>query len=104
MSTGLPLDILKTPKPQSIGIWDRIEMLFDALGMMRGTFAIVKRFAFGFGIGTIIMWSWQPSFAFYRGLARPWKALGDNGDIPATWTPWWLVLPVPLVALFGLFI
>jgi hypothetical protein len=101
---GLPSDILKTQTQGPPGIWDRVEMFFDALGMMRGRFAIVKRSILGFGLGTLIMWYWQPSFAFYRGIPRPWKAFGDNGDVPATWVPWWLALPVPLVLLFGLFI
>jgi hypothetical protein len=69
--------------------YDSLELIFDGLGLMRGTFAPLKRFLFGFGVTTIgVLWI-KPGYAFYRGSFRPYKLLGDTQDAPATWTPWW---------------
>lgn len=89
------------PPPQSF--IDRIETVMDALGLMRGRYAIFKRALFGAAIFSIAMVIIKPSFAFYRGMARPWKALDDGSDLPATWVPWWSGSLFG-AALFGLFI
>lgn len=79
------------------GFYDYLEKSFDFLGLMRGDWAILKRFIFGAGIATIaIMWV-QPNFAFVGGQFRPWKALSDSEDVPSTWFPWWMA-----VSLIGL--
>lgn len=77
--------------PKTASWYDSLEMIFDGLGLMRGDWAILKRFLFGAGIGTIIVMWVQPHFAFARGQFRPWKVLGDKEDVPATWMPWWAI-------------
>lgn len=78
------------PKPLALGIYDRFEQILDAFGLMRGSWAPVKRFTFGFGIATIFVMWLKPRYAFYRGVLRSWKPLGDNSEAPSTWTPWWV--------------
>jgi len=100
--SGMPAKGAAQVAAPSWGIYDSVESFFDMLGLMRGNWAIVKRFAFGASIGAIVMLWLQPRFSFYRGQFRPWKALGDRGDVPATWVPFWSIVLVSglLPALF----
>ena len=72
------------------GIYDRIEMFFDALGLMRGTFAPMKRFVFGGGLALIIMMAYKPSYAFSRGAIRPHVWTAGDSPVPSTWIPLWV--------------
>lgn len=86
------------PTGMVTSVYDRIEMLFDALGLMRGTFAPMKRFVFGGGIALIIMMAYQPKYAFSRGQIRPHVWMAGDSPVPSTWIPFWV--PPLLTGLF----
>ncbi len=68
---------------------DKVEQVFDSLGMMRGAAAPILRFGTGFLIGGLLVYAARPSFAFDKdGSARPWVATAGDAK-NATVTPWW---------------
>lgn len=70
-------------------VYDSIEGVLDALGLMRGTFAPFKRFVFAGGIAMIIVMAYKPDYAFNRGAIRPHKLLQGENPVPGTWMPFW---------------
>lgn len=70
--------------------YDWLERFFDVLGLMRGTFAPLKRFIFGAGVGLIVTMAYKPDYAFSRGAIRPHVLLAGDNPVPSTWIPFWV--------------
>lgn len=71
---------------------DIIEEGFDAVGMMRGTYAVEMRATVGAVAAGFLVTYLQPSSMFTKGVARPWSLI-SNGDGPVkpTSTPWFFI-------------
>lgn len=71
-------------------VYDGLEGLYDAFGLMNSDGAEAKRFVFGNLVGSGIVFALKPQFAFTSsGEPRPWSLL--NPQSPAkTALPWWM--------------
>ena len=80
-------------------ILEPIENLFDAMGMMQGEAAPLKRAAAGVALGYAIAYGIKPSFAFTAdGKEKVFAGTSSAKDDPdATWFPAWAVVVVPAV-------
>ena len=66
------------------------ESAFDAVGMMRGSTAPLKRSIVGMAVGAGATYALKPAVSFLpSGAPRPWVALKPN-DPNATMVPWWM--------------
>jgi len=73
-------------------IFNMIEVFFDSLGMMTGTFPEMKRFLFGAVITGGLLYAFKPwnSIMFdEHGSIRPWN-LFDDRNMKATYFPFWM--------------
>ena len=70
-------------------VWESIENVYGSIGLMGGDSAPAKRFIFGNLVGSGIMMTVKPSFAYYKGQPRPW-ALTSPGSQMKTALPWWM--------------
>jgi len=84
------------------GAWVHIEGIMDSMGMMRGSFAPVKRAALGAVVGYIVGEALRPSFAYSKnGKHREWAFLsGGQGDATI---PWW-IFPATGAVVLGVFV
>lgn len=79
-------------------ILDPVENALDAVGLMQGPFAPVKRTVVGGAIGAGIVFGLQPALAFNEdGSLRPWSLTSSEPD--ATPVPWWLMVAFPAFVL-----
>lgn len=78
-------------------ILDPAENFFDAIGMMQGESAPLKRAAVGAGLGYALAYGIKPQFAFDKdGKALPWKVTAKGADQDnATWFPAWAIVALP---------
>lgn len=73
------------------------ENFFDSIGLMRGDYAPVGRAAVGAAVGSALMWSIRPSFAFDKsGNPIPWGK--DGTSVP------WFTIPAAMAIFCGVFI
>lgn len=73
------------------------ENFFDSIGLMRSEYAPVGRAVVGGLVGSAIMWSIRPSFAFDKsGNPIPWGK--DGTSVP------WFTIPAALAIFCGVFI
>lgn len=88
-----------------LSIIDSIESALDGFGLMRGDFAIPKRFFVGGLLGAFIITYVKPEFMFHEGRPRPWSMLvsDQDSDIPPTSMPWFM-FAIGGAVLLGLFI
>jgi hypothetical protein len=78
-----------------------LEGSLDAIGLMRGDMAPLKRFLFGTAVAYGVVIAIQPQSMFIQGQARPWSLTSPEAE--ATNTPHWLI-PVTVGAALALFI
>lgn len=79
-------------------ILDPAEEFFDAIGMMQGETAPLKRAAVGAALGYAVAYTMKPGFAFdpVTGKPRPWKVTAKGSDQDeATWFPAWAFSVLP---------
>jgi hypothetical protein len=79
-----------------------LEQAFDALGLMRGANAPIKRALVCAAVGGLAVTYLQPSSMFTGGVPRPWSVITKNPTasvILPTPTPWFFVLAA--LALIG---
>lgn len=69
---------------------DSIEAFLDKFGLMRGEYAIAKRFLFGGLLGAFVISYIKPSSMFQDGIPRPWSMLvsEEDSEIAPTSFPW----------------
>lgn len=68
---------------------DKVEGVFDAMGLMQGTFAPVGRGAVGFAFGTWAAEAIRPEVSYNpNGTRRPWVLTTPDAENP-TYIPWW---------------
>lgn len=86
-------------------ILEPIENAFDAVGMMQGETAPLKRAAVGAGLGYFVGYYLQPNIAWNNGVERTWTPLAkdDIEKADSTWLPAWLILSIPAFV-FGVLI
>lgn len=86
-------------------ILEPIENAFDAVGMMQGETAPLKRAAVGAGIGYFVGYYLQPSIAWNAGVERVWTPLAkDTAEYEdSTWLPAWMITAIPAFV-FGVLI
>jgi hypothetical protein len=85
---------------------DLVEQGFDAIGMMRGSYAPFKRAVTTMGAAALVVHFIQPKLFFVNGQARPWALLTKNPEasvIPPTNFPWYSI-PIGLGLIAGVFI
>lgn len=83
-----------------------IENAFDAIGLLRGSNAAVKRAALGALVGTAGITLARPSAMFVNGVPRPWSLITKNpekSNIAPTPVPWFFV-PAALAFAAGVMI
>lgn len=86
------MDEIFNPKPDGVvdAALDKVEGVYDALGLMRGTAAEARRFVFGNIIGAGLVYIIKPTSAFTSdGRARPWALLQPDSP-EKTAFPWWM--------------
>lgn len=72
-----------------IPILSEIEGALDGLGLMRGTWAPVKRFVVGAGAVYILMEAFRPALTHSSsGQHRPW-IFTQGWSEQASYVPWW---------------
>ena len=75
-----------------------IEDALDAVGLMQGAAAPLKRTAVGLALGGIVVFGLKPSLFFNPdGSLRPWSM--TSNDANATPVPWWVGVAFPAVVL-----
>lgn len=85
---------------------DFIENGFDAIGLLRGSNAPVKRAALGALVGSCIVTLARPKAMFVNGVPRPWSLITKNpekSNIEPTPVPWFFV-PAALALAAGVLI
>lgn len=98
MSTPLESATSGTLSRLDHAILDPAEEFFDAIGMMQGETAPLKRAAVGAAVGYAIAYTMKPGFAFdpTTGKPRPWKVTASGADQDkATWFPAWAFSVLP---------
>lgn len=82
--------ILNPPKSVLDTTLDKVEGVYDALGLMTGSAAEAKRFVFGCLMGAGVVYVLKPTSAFTPdGRARPWALLQPESP-DKTAFPWWI--------------
>ena len=78
-------------------ILDPAEEFFDAIGMMQGDSAPLKRAALGAVLGYGLAYAFKPKFAFDdQGKPKQWKVTASGPDQDnATWFPVGLIVGLP---------
>lgn len=75
-----------------------VEDALDAVGLMQGAAAPLKRTAVGLALGAGVVFGLKPSLFFNQdGSLRPWSMMSD--DPSATPVPWWVGVAFPAVVL-----
>jgi len=86
-------------------VLEPIERGFDAIGMMQGELAPVKRAAVGAGIGYAIAYGMKPGFAFMpdpsdptKKIPRPFTGTAKKSEMQqSTYFPAWAIVAAPAV-------
>ena len=88
---GIPIQGADVYRPEG-GIYSvvsSLEMVMDSLGMMRGSFAIPKRFAFGTILTAFLITYLKPSYLYNGEEPKEWVVISNRPD--SIVLPWWLL-------------